>query len=119
MLAACRRDIVGRIQSSLINAEGSLPYGLCNWELFRKERFCYVDRTQSLAALDNTTVHSCLWSHRRTGKSLLTDQMTHWHDKAVCAEQVLPISGMVCCEYGLYLEEISFRRHVFRGSSDL
>lgn len=54
----------------------------------RDGRFIYVDRTKAIAQLDATTFHSCLWSPRRTGKSLLANQLTLWHDKAITKEKV-------------------------------
>eukprot|EP01033_Poteriospumella_lacustris_P011600 gene11600-8268_t len=51
--------------------------------MMREVKFIYVDRTKAIAQLDADTVHSCLWSPRRTGKSLLANQLALWHDKAI------------------------------------
>jgi hypothetical protein len=70
-------------RSIVINPTGTIPYGLSNWKHIREEKCVYVDRTEAIAKLDSNTYHSCLWSPRRTGKSLLANQLALWHDKAI------------------------------------
>jgi len=77
------------IRSMVINPEGPIPYGLSNWDLIREEKCVYIDRTEAVAKLDATSFYSCLWSPRRTGKTLLANQLAHWHDKAITKEQVM------------------------------
>eukprot|EP01033_Poteriospumella_lacustris_P016296 gene16296-11652_t len=71
------------MRSIVINPQGVLPYGLSDWTTMRQKECMYVDRTQAIAELDTTAAHACLWGPRRTGKSLLANQLALWHDKAV------------------------------------
>eukprot|EP01032_Pedospumella_encystans_P012282 gene12282-14220_t len=82
-----------------VDTKGRIPYGLSNWGQFRRNQFVYVDRTQVIAKLDATTVHSCLWSPRRTGKSLLCNQLALWHDKAISKDERIKLfSGTYIAE---------------------
>jgi hypothetical protein len=54
----------------------------------RQDQFVYVDRTKAIAQLDADTYHSSLWGPRRTGKSLLANQLALWHDKAIPEKEV-------------------------------
>jgi hypothetical protein len=76
------------MRSIVINPQGEVPYGLSDWKRIREDQFVYVDRTKVIAQLDKKTVHSCLWSPRRTGKTLLTNQLALWHDKAITEKEV-------------------------------
>eukprot|EP01033_Poteriospumella_lacustris_P012747 gene12747-9114_t len=71
------------MRSIVINPQGILPYGLSDWTTMRQKECIYVDRTQAIVELDSTAAHACLWGPRRTGKSLLANQLALWHDKAV------------------------------------
>lgn len=75
-------------RSIVINPKGALPYGLSNWNMIRQFQRMYVDRTKAIAELDAKTGHSCLWSPRRTGKSLMANQLALWHDKAISDKEV-------------------------------
>eukprot|EP01039_Chlorochromonas_danica_P006636 gene6636-7329_t len=74
-----------------------------------QKQFVYVDRTKAIAQLDAETVHSCLWSPRRTGKTLLVNQLALWHDKAITEKERTELfSGTYIgqnpsCEAGRYL----------------
>lgn len=63
------------MRSIVINAKGRIPYGVSSWNQMRSDRCIYVDRTKAIAQLDATTIHSCLWRPRRTGKTLLANQL--------------------------------------------
>jgi predicted AAA+ superfamily ATPase len=78
------------MRSIVINPQGVLPYGLSDWTTMRQKECIYVDRTQAIAELDTTAAHACLWGPRRTGKSLLANQLALWHDKAVTEVEVRP-----------------------------
>jgi hypothetical protein len=85
-----RRLLITR--SIVTNPKGTIPYGSSKWDQIRQNKFVYIDKTETIAKMDSEPVHSCLWSPRRTGKSLLVNQLALWHDKAIKDDEVLAYS---------------------------
>lgn len=75
----------------------------------------YVDRTKAIAQLDAETVHSCLWSPRRTGKTLLVNQLALWHDKAIAENEVFIDFNRAFCSTAYFLF-IFQRAELFSGT---
>lgn len=99
-----------------IDTKGRIPYGLSNWGQFRRNQFVYVDRTQVIAKLDATTVHSCLWSPRRTGKTLLCNQLSLWHDKAISEDEVCFLFWWSICLTSKFFLLYFQRNKLFSGT---
>jgi hypothetical protein len=85
-----RRLLITR--SIVTNPTGAIPYGSSDWDEIRQDKYVYVDKTETIAKMDSKAKYSCLWSPRRTGKSLLVNQLGLWHDKAIKDDEVLAYS---------------------------
>ncbi|EIC21178.1 AAA family ATPase [Thiorhodovibrio frisius] len=56
------------------------PYGLSDFGTLRQEGYWYLDRTDRLAALENTGRQLIFLRPRRFGKSLLLSMLEHYYD---------------------------------------
>ncbi|EIC20247.1 AAA family ATPase [Thiorhodovibrio frisius] len=56
------------------------PYGLSDFGTLRQEGYWYLDRTDRLAALENTGRQLVFLRPRRFGKSLLLSMLEHYYD---------------------------------------
>lgn len=101
------------IDSSILNVGGLNPYGTSNWNHMMEKQCIYVDRTQDILKLDATTFHSCLWSPRRTGKTLLCNQLALWHDKAISKDEVCFVFVDHFFEYSFFLAQQTVQRHFY------